>query len=52
VEIRDPSTSVAYAISYLTDQIVQLHIFDTNTWIIVLSGAEENVGRRDGARIF
>jgi len=51
VQIRDPHTSVVYAIGYSNVRIVQLRIFDTSTWTTVPSGAEELVGRRDGARI-
>ena len=50
MDIRYPPTSVVYATGYLNVRIVQLRIFDTSTWTIVPSGAEELVGRRDGAR--
>ena len=51
MERRDPPTSAIYAIGYLTEQIVQLHIFDTSTLIIAPSSAEVLVGQEDGAMI-
>ena len=51
MEIRDPSTSAVYALEYLAERTVQLRIFDTSTWTIAPSGAEENVGRKAGAKI-
>ena len=48
--IRDPPNAV-YAIECLPERTVQLHIFDTSTWIIVPSGAEVLVGQWGGTRI-